>query len=325
MTLYRYADLTLASRLQLAELEIASRPQTAPTYWCDILAVAPHEPASRDWIHTWKSEINPFDLALARTNAGFLLRFPGLADFSIRVDSGRIGVWPAPDASDETLRHLLLDQVLPRILAHRDQLVLHAGLVQVAGRAIAFIGATGSGKSTLAANFHAAGHPLLSDDGLVLRSGEGCALALSTYPSLRLWPDAVSGLFKEAPALAPMAHYSTKQRILVDDAAAAINQPLPLAALYVLAPETEAGGVVITHLSARDACMAIIRNAFQLDPTDHVRAAGLLDAASEVARQVPAFTLSYPRAFTSLPAVRAAIVDQAARWTEGAAEGLGEG
>jgi hypothetical protein len=283
------------------------------------------EPAEGDWVHHWLVTYDTLSLSLARTSQGFILRFPELADYLIDPDSSKIGMWPMVGVTTETLSHLFLDQVLPRVLAHRGRLVLHASSVSVGNRAIAFVGETGAGKSTLAASLHTAGHPLLSDDGLLLFPGEGCVLALSTYPSLRLWPDAVSGLFTEAPTLAPMAHYSAKQRVIVDAAAAAVNQPLPLAALYLLVPETEAGGVVITRLSARDACMAIIRNAFQLDPTDHDRAAGVFAAASKVARQIPAFTLSYPRDFAGLPGMRAAILGHTAQWAACAADGDDQG
>jgi hypothetical protein len=270
---------------------------------------APHQ-----WLHDWHSNDGAVTLSIAKTSDGFLLRFPDLADFAIAADDGHIGVWPAAETNEETLHHLLLDQVLPRVIAHSGRLVLHAGAVQVDDRAIAFIGETGSGKSTLTASFHTASYSLLSDDGLILTADDGCVLTMPTYPSLRLWPDAVSGVFTQPPALTPMAHYSTKQRIVVDDAATAVNQPLPLAALYMLAQEAGAGGVGITRLSARDACMAIIRNAFQLDPTDHTSASGLLAAAGNVAQRVPAFTLSYPRDFPSLPAVHAAILNQQALW-----------
>ena len=168
----------------------------------------------------------------------------------------------------------------------------------------------------MAASFLAAGYPVLSDDGLVLTAREDCALALPTYPGLRLWPEAVAGLFVEAPALAPMAHYSSKQRVAMQEAAGPAGLPLPLAALYVLAPEAEAGSAAIslTRLSPRDACMAIIGNAFQLDVTDRRRAAGLLATAGDIAQQLPAFTLSFPRHFSSLPAVRAAILGQRDQW-----------
>jgi hypothetical protein len=124
--------------------------------------------------------------------------------------------WSAPGTNDATLRHLLLDQVLPRVLAHRGHVVLHAASVRIHERIVAIAGTTGAGKSTLAASFLIAGHPLLSDDGLLLDPGPSGTLAQPTYPSLRLWPQTVERLFAEAPTMEPMAHYSTKRRLMMN-------------------------------------------------------------------------------------------------------------
>jgi hypothetical protein len=279
-----------------------------------LLADPPPEPTAEDWIQRWQLENSVPFFCLAKMTEGFVLRFPDLADFLIPVEGCQIGTRPGPETDTETLRHLLLDHVLPRVLAYQGRLVLHAGAVCVGRRVISFLGETGSGKSTLVASLHAAGYPLLSDDGLVLMQNETGVLALPTYHSLRLWPDAVAGVFAQQPALTPMAHYSSKQRVLLDEDVPQANEPIPLAALYVLTPTGEDDGIVVSRHSSRDACMDIIRNAFQLDPTDRERAAGVFAAASEVARRVPAFTLSYPREFASLPAVRAAILSQQALW-----------
>ncbi len=243
-----------------------------------------------------------------------MLRFPDLVDFSVSAKGDQIGIWQAPGTSGETLRHLLLDQLLPRLLAHGGRLVLHAGAVRVDGRAIAFVGETGAGKSTLTASFHAAGHPLLSDDGLVLTQAAGCVTALPTYRSLRLWPDALARLYAETPLLAPMAHYSAKQRVIIGEAPETISHPMPLAALYVLAPhaDTAVSTISLTRLSPRDACMAIIGNSFKLDVNDMRRAADLTAAAGRIAQQVPAFTLEYPRNFGLLPTVRTAVLQYVA-------------
>jgi len=93
-----------------------------------------------------------------------------------------------------------------------------------------------------------------------------------------------------------------------------MGAPLPLAAFYLLAPETGCDAVSVSRLSARDACMAVIGNAFQLDLSDRSRAAGLLAAAGAVAAAVPAFALAFPRHYSRLPDVRAAIWGQRERW-----------
>jgi hypothetical protein len=309
--LYRYADLSVASAWPLVELPTVE-PHKAdnPNITFGPRVTPAREPANSEWLHHWPDESGAMSLAQYDGGSDFLLRFPGLADFVISEDGRAIGVWPAPETSTETLRHLVLDQVLPRVLAQQGRLVLHAGAVRVGQKAIAFIGDTGRGKSTLTASFQAAGSPLLSDDGLVLTQENGAALAQPTYSSLRLWPEAIAGLFARAPDLAPMAHYSRKQRVILTDVAD--HAPMPLAAVYVLFPEAQedSASILLTRMSPSEACMAIISNSFQLDVTDRRRAMGLLTVASGIAQELPVFSLAFPRRFACLPDVRKVVLRQ---------------
>ena len=245
-----------------------------------------------------------------------------MATFDVRVAEGRVEMSAPPTTDTETLHHLLLDQILPRLLAHEGRMVLHAGAVAMDNQAIAFVGTTGAGKSSLVASLHAAGAPLLSDDGLVVSRNEAAIEGLATYPSLRLWPDAIDALFpRGAPPTAPMAHYSTKRRLILDEHEV-VRDALPLAGLYVLASEgvPAAGRVTIEPLTPRDTCMALISNAFQLDPTDRERASDLFARASDVAERLPAFRLTYPRSYERLPEVRAALREHQASLARAAGE-----
>jgi len=317
MGFYSYAGLVLSSIFPLKELQIAT--EVDPDITFRLLSAPAPEPETRDWLQQWRAERNCESLALAKTANGFLLRFRALADFSINNVGDWIGVWPASVTTSETIRHLLLDQVLPRVLALRHWIVFHASAVRVGDRAIAFTGETGSGKSTLVASFRIAGYPLLSDDSLVVTPGNGAALALPTYQSLRLWPETISAIFAELPRLECMAHYSSKQRVLLDPTAEIRQQQLPLAALYVLAPEKEGEPPEIssTRLSPRDACLAIIHNTFQFDLTDCGRAADLLAKAGKIAQHLPTFRLTLARDYTCLPDVRTCIMSQHGCWARG--------
>ncbi|MGI9521098.1 MAG: hypothetical protein ACR2PG_05550, partial [Hyphomicrobiaceae bacterium] len=139
---------------------------------------------------------------------------------------------------------------------------------------------------------------------------DGTTLAQPTYPSLRLYPEAVGGIFDRVPDLAPMAHYSSKQRVTLKDVAD--NTPVSLAAIYVLAPamQEHSKSISLTRMSPSEACMAIISNCFQLDVTDRRCAIGLLNVVSEIAQQLPVFSLAFPRNFACLPDVRKAILRQ---------------
>jgi hypothetical protein len=311
--LYFYADVLIRSAWSLGVLPPAEDTVAgARTIGIDLLAAPPREPSKTDWVHHWPSEDGGMSLALLREEDSFLLRFIGLADFVIAADGLQIEAWPAPSTGAETLEHLLLDQVLPRILARQGQLVSHAGAVRVGDQAIAFIGNSGSGKSTLTASFHAAGYSVLCDDGLVLTFEGGATLALPTYPGLRLSPGSIAGLYAQAPASTSMAHYSSKRRLILKDIASNGTVPLPLASLYVLWSKSDAddAGISLGRLSRGAACMAIIGNSFQLDITDRRSLANAFANASRIAEHLPVFSLCFPHDFACLPELHEAILRQ---------------
>jgi hypothetical protein len=300
-----FAGVLIASAWPLPEAPRA--PAGHPAIRIESPTGPPPDPTSVQVVHDWESDARTMPLTLARYANGYLLRFPDLADFGISIDGDRVHPWTRPDTNDETLRHLLLDQVLPRLLTHRGGLALHAGGICLDSRhAIAFVGETGRGKSTLSASFELAGHQLLSDDGLVLTDDENRVSVLPTYPSLRLWPDALTHVFPKPPSLSPMAHYSSKRRV-TREAEGRGNEPGWLDAIYVLGDDSYE--VTIEPLSTRDAAMTIIANTFQLDVTDKRRAAEVFDAASEIAERVPVFRLAYPRHYRRLFDVHRALTD----------------
>lgn len=315
MRFYHYADTLLASAWPLEELQPAavSDPLPATTLTFDIALAPPHRAQAVEWLHHWYSDAGEPTLSLARLEQGYLLRFPWLADFVLDQEGRRVQVWPQPGGSQETVRHLLLDQVLPHALAHQGRLVLHAAAALVGEWAVAWTGPAGAGKSTLAASFHLAGCPLLSDDGLVLNvavRGETVS-AVGTYPGLRLWPQSLEGLFDTPPPTRAVEDHSVKRRLLLKrvEPIASPPQPKPLAALFVLAASEREATVQATRMSACEGCMALVSNAFLLDVADPRRSVALLDAAAACAEQVPIFRLSYPHRFSALPQVHAAILD----------------
>lgn len=255
--------------------------------------------------------VAPTEMVVQTLADSVMLRFVGVADFLIDAEGRQIRASAASGVERETLRHLLLDQVLPRVLAHRDRLVVHGATVAVGDRAICLVGQTGQGKSTLAASFHEAGHALLSDDAVMLTSEHDTTLAAPLYPALRLWPESIDGLFDVPPALTPMTQYSAKHRVELASSTT-VATPRPLGAIFVLEDaesddDTDADPSLSPY-SPRDACMVIIANSFQLDPADTKRASGLLQRAGEVAQRVPVYALHYTRTFEQLAQVRQAVL-----------------
>jgi len=125
----------------------------------------------------------------------YVLRFPDVCDVDVDVDRRAVRISRLPPIAAETIRHILLDQVIPRLIAAAGRTVLHASAVETRVGTVAFLGEGGAGKSTLAAVFSAAGDALVSDDALVIEVAGGRAYARPGYPRLRLFPDAARQFF----------------------------------------------------------------------------------------------------------------------------------
>ena len=246
----------------------------------------------------------------------YCLRFANLIKVDVLFPDRMIIERPLrEDVTRPTREHFLVDQVLPRILGHQGKLVLHAAAVRNGDGAFLLLGKSGSGKSSLAASFDRAGFSLLGDDALVVSWRGDSPLAQAVYPSLRLFPDSIHALGLQDAQTASVAHYTPKLRISVPIKDGGESGALPIRALFMIGARSPNLEILVQPKSIADACMALVENSFVLDPTDKARAPGRLEQASRLAREVPAFDLCYPRAYSRLADVQAAILaalDQAA-------------
>lgn len=266
-----------------------------------------------DWPETqiWTDEQGSLILSRVDDDANerYRLRLSNQISVDIRFDELLVCEHSVSSpVAQPTREHFLIDQVLPRILGHQGRLVLHAAAVRVGDQAILLLGTSGSGKSTLAASFHSAGYALLGDDALIVSWSTAVADVRAVYPSLRLFPDSIEALFSDAVATASVAHYTPKRRVSVPLKDGGEDRALPIRALFVLGPHSRDSTVLVKRRSVAQACMALIENSFVLDPTDTSRAPSRLRDASKLAGEVPAFDLCYPRAYSALPDVQAAIL-----------------
>jgi hypothetical protein len=198
------------------------------------------------------------------------------------------------------------------MLAHEGRLVLHAGAVQIGDWGVVLMGKSGGGKSTLVASFDLAGHALLGDDAIVISWPGETPCAQAVYPSLRLLPDSVDALYSESVTTTSVAHYTSKQRVSLPINGEVAGPNLPIRGVFVIAEPSGDADIQIRRLSIADACMAFIENSFVLDPTDMQRSRSRLETASALARQVPAFGISYPHDYARLPEVRDTILKEVA-------------
>jgi hypothetical protein len=211
----------------------------------------------------------------------------------------------APDTPDTTIQHCILDQVIPRLLAHDGAFVLHAGAVRIGDAAVLFVGESGLGKSTLTASFARADIPILSDDAVVVTNRDGKIYARAVYPGLRLLPDSLLALFPADHPTTDMAHYSDKRRVMVD--AAVTDADLPVAAVFLLGDDgLPPDQPEVRPMNAAAACMALVDQTFAADPLRG--AVERMRFASQIVRNIPVLKLHYKRDYDALPKVRETLI-----------------
>ena len=203
-------------------------------------------------------------------------------------------VSPAPQAAPHLLRLFILGTTLAMLLHQREQLtVLHASVVSIAGKAVAFAGASGAGKSTVAALLHARGHCLLADDILAICTGNGIPMVLPGYPHFKLWPDAVTAI-GQTPAKLPRLRPEVEKRAYRVGHGFA-RTAVPLGLIYVL----ELGDKPETHsLSRMEALWALMPHwygaRFGSDVLDTLGAGKQFLQCAYLAKSIPVRRLKRP-------------------------------
>ncbi|MCU1382698.1 MAG: serine kinase of the HPr protein regulates carbohydrate metabolism [Acidobacteria bacterium] len=267
MTTYRWGALAIAADIAFPELP-AGAAGDAPLWQFSLSpGRAPRRP--RRWFHHWRLPDGRRWVAFARDGSGYLLRFPRLADFQVELETRTIRCYGAAETPLPTIRHLLLDQLLPLVAGGHESLALHGSVVAFDRGAAAFLAGPGYGKSTLAARLAMRGRPLISDDCCLLRRVAGGFEAVPSYPGVRLTPHAIGALFGEHSALfEQVAHYTTKRRVATDAAVPYCTQAVPLARIYVLGEMDElqrAAAVSMRKQTLRAALFDLVNYTFHLD------------------------------------------------------------
>jgi len=305
---YRYAwgDVILASSRELPELTLSPHKRaTLHVTWTR----ARVNTRSCAWIHRWTASDGRTWLTIGRETGGYVFRFRRFADFHWSPRHRVLTCHIRPRTQMSTVRHLLLDQVLPAISSGEHGSGLHASAVVVGGEAVAFAGKTGLGKSTLAASFAAAGFPALTDDCLIVKEAGERFLAVPAYSSLRLWNDSATALGADLGRRHRVAAYS--QKIRVNRSTSKIpfsGDPAPLRCVYLLETRAASRTLLIEPVSERDAFIALVRLAFRLDPYDRVHLANEMDRLARLSQVVSVRLLRVPRRLENLSSVQEAVL-----------------
>ena len=252
-----------------------------------------------------------------RVPDGFIIRFVDMAEFFIGADGRVISLRRcAEDVSPVTLRHLLIDNVLPHALRLMGVEAIHATAVETAAGVCAFLGPSGAGKSTIAAGMAKAGQPAFADDCLVLDTTGETVMVVPAYPGVRLWSDSAAEFDPGLDVARPVADYTEKMRL--DGGRSHDNFPtdsLPLACIYRLMREGDGETVAdvpapsIEQISPVAALQELIGATFRLETDNPAILRREFIILNEVARRVPMRRLYVPNDMSMLPAVCAAVLD----------------
>ncbi|WP_456425631.1 serine kinase [Rhodocaloribacter sp.] len=229
------------------------------------------------------------------TDEHLCLRFPDLGAFLIEAD--RITVDPAPGASMEAVRLMLVGSVLGLFLRRRGLLTLHGNAVASRDGAAIFLGASGAGKSTLTAALHRRGFCFMSDDVAALDLSGPVVTLRPGLPRLKLWRDAAEAFDRPTGGL-PRAHPGFDKHIHPVETRVAVRARR-LLAVYVLEPGEAPS---LAPLAPADALVELIRHA-HLPRSLRITGdeARHFEQSAALARRIPARRLVRGASFDQLP------------------------
>jgi len=308
MTLYRLCDLVLETDMPL--IDVAETGRGVAQCRFVLLDEVVEGPTPGTWVHDFRTSTGIIWISVWRGDDSYVLRFPDLADFVVDHAGTSIIARAATGVPMETVRHLLLGQVMPFVLSLRGDVVLHASSVESPAGAVGFLGASKRGKSTLTASLARRGYPLLADDCLLVRPKGKGFVALPGYGGIRLWPDSVDEVYGHAPDVAPVAHYTDK--LTVRSASAGVSArttPAELCRIYLLDPiDSFASAVRITQLGKQEAFFEYLKHAYRLDPHATASLGPEFARLTELADAQALFRLEYPKDFGRLGEVQDAVL-----------------
>ena len=185
-------------------------------------------------------------------------------DFYFILSPAKKELWIVYDQKvpPSNLESFFVGPVMGSVLRLRDIVCLHASVVEINGKAIAFLGVKRSGKSTTAAAFARLGYRVLADDLAVITEFNGNFYVEPGYSKLRLRTKTAEEIHKEDLLSLPMVYsygesfYSTLSKQFCDTR-------LPLAAIYSFTPtETNHKEPFITPVSLPGRLPILGRNTF---------------------------------------------------------------
>lgn len=272
-------------------------------------------PLSSEPYDRWVSPEGVCMAQFHRIRDGFLIRFPGQADFLLEPedDDYRIIGTPMPDCDSQTLTNLYHNAIEPILGNHRGGLFLHGSAVVIPPEqsglpqrsAIAFLGLSRGGKTTLAGSFAQAGFPFLTEDVIDLEHKQGHYWLQPKRSKLRLFADSARFLLGQDT---PFDDDNMKQDVEAGGALPFAETAAPLRQIFILGTDHQAP-LSVRQLSSQEALSALMPHAFILDVTNKDALRGHFTRMADLSQDTACYALDFTRSYAELPLVRKAVQD----------------
>jgi hypothetical protein len=242
------------------------------------------------WYVSRESYENQRALQVWRLDEGsFRLLYADGTEFLVNRNGTEVWArWPEASSTLEDTATYLLGPVMALLLRIRGRTCLHGSAVALGKRAIALVGPPGTGKSTTAAAFSRLGYPALADDVVALRHRDAICEVQPAFPQLRLWPDSVALLYGTVDALPRLTPCWDKRALDLMRAGPRFDeQPLPLAAIYLLGGDSPRAGPRCEGLGRRESLLMLVANTCVNYLLDAAMRAAEFDVLTQVVSTVP--------------------------------------
>lgn len=150
------------------------------------------------------------------SDKNFLLKFDKIANFYV-TNGKKIVIQRSKKATNKDIKSILLTTIIGVLLNQRGFYPIHASAVVHNNNAIVFSGIPGSGKSTLATNFAKHGFKVITDDIAAIKLIDNKPCVVPSFPSLRLWQDAISSLDLQELPFTKIRKGIQKKRVVFQD------------------------------------------------------------------------------------------------------------
>ena len=190
-----------------------------------------------------------------------------------RINNGNlIEVDPDPACTESHLGVYLMGSCMGAILHQRGLMPLHGSCVTDGKRAILITGDSGAGKSTLAAEFLSRGWKLLTDDVCAVYNTEGTPMVRSSYPSQKLWQDAMDRYDTQERDVHSLYFSESREKFGVNVTGSFFDGACPLNMVVRLLPADAPCSISpIEGMTRVDQLMRNTYRAFMIAPKDRPR------------------------------------------------------